>query len=112
MAGDTRQRAVVSVIGRDQKGVVARISTYVAGASANIEDIEQRVMEGLFIMTMVVDLADVTLSLDELVLGLKQIGAEMQLEVSVRLHVSARASASASSSAARRTACSNCSPTT
>src|SRR5512143_1218123 len=78
--------AVISVIGRDQKGVVARISTYLAGCNCNIEDIEQRVVEGLFIMTMVVDLADVSQSLDELILGLKQIGTEMQLDVSVRLH--------------------------
>ncbi len=86
LRGAGRHPAVVSVIGRDQKGVVARISTYLAAASANIEDIEQRVVEGLFIMTMVVDLADVALTLDELVLGLKQIGEEMQLDVSVRLH--------------------------
>ncbi len=81
-----RNLAVVSVIGRDQKGVVARISTYLASCSTNIEDIEQRVVEGLFIMTMVIDLADVSVSLDELILGLKQIGAEMHLEISVRLH--------------------------
>jgi formyltetrahydrofolate deformylase len=81
-----RNLAVVSVIGRDQKGVVARISTYLAASNTNIEDIEQRVVEGLFIMTMVVDLADVTISLDELILGLKEIGAEMHLEISVRLH--------------------------
>jgi formyltetrahydrofolate deformylase len=78
--------AVVSVIGRDQKGVVARISTYLASCDANIEDIEQRVVEGLFIMTMVVDLADVTQTLDELILGLKQIGSETGLDISVRLH--------------------------
>ena len=34
--------------------------TYLAACNSNIEDIEQRVVEGLFIMTMVVDLADVT----------------------------------------------------
>jgi formyltetrahydrofolate deformylase len=78
--------AVVSVIGRDQKGVVARISTYLASCDTNIEDIEQRVVEGLFIMTMMVDLADVSLPLDELILGLKAIGAEMALDISVRLH--------------------------
>jgi len=78
--------AVVSVIGRDQKGVVARISTYLASCDTNIEDIEQRVVEGLFIMTMVVDLADVSLSLDELILGLKAIGSEIGLDISVRLH--------------------------
>ena len=55
-----RNRGVVSVIGRDQKGVVARVSTYLASCNANIEDTEQRVMEGLFIMTMLVDLNDVS----------------------------------------------------
>ena len=86
MSAASKNLAVVSVIGRDQKGVVARVSTYLAGCNSNIEDIEQRVVEGLFIMTMMVDLADVTQSLDELILGLKQIGTEMQLDVSVRLH--------------------------
>ena len=81
-----RSLAVVSVIGRDQKGVVARVSTYLASCNTNIEDIEQRVVEGLFIMTMLVDLADLNVSLDELILGLKQIGGEMHPEVSVRLH--------------------------
>lgn len=78
--------AIVSVVGRDQKGVVARVSTYLAGCNINIEDIEQRVMEGLFIMTMRVDLTDLAPSLDEMILGLKRIGDEMHMEVSVRLH--------------------------
>lgn len=80
-----RNRAVISVVGRDQKGVVARVSTYLAGCGINIEDIEQRVMEGLFIMTMRVDLADMMVALDEMVLGLKGIGEEIHMEVSVRL---------------------------
>ncbi len=78
--------AVISVIGRDQKGVVARISTYLAGCNINIEDIEQRVMEGLFIMTMLVDLSDLTTNLDDLILGLKGIGEEIRMEVTIRLH--------------------------
>lgn len=77
--------AVISIIGRDQKGVVARISTYLASHDINIEDIEQRVMEGLFIMTMLVDLSDVAIALDELILGLKEIGTETHMEISVRL---------------------------
>ncbi len=81
-----RNRAVVSVIGRDQKGVVARISTYLAERNINIEDTEQRVMEGLFIMTMLVDVSDLDTSLDDMIMGLKRIGEEMRMEVSVRLH--------------------------
>ena len=78
--------AVISVIGHDQKGVVARISTYLAGCNINIEDIEQRVMEGLFIMTMLVDLSELSINLDELILGLKRIGEEIHMEVGIRLH--------------------------
>ena len=80
-----RSRAVVSVIGRDQKGVVARISTYLASSNINIEDIEQRVMEGLFIMTMLVDLSDLSITLDELAMGLRKIGDEINMEPTLRL---------------------------
>jgi formyltetrahydrofolate deformylase len=82
----TKNLAVISVIGRDQKGVVARISTYLAGCSINIEDIEQRVTEGLFIMTMLVDLHELNINLDDLILGLKRIGEEIHMEVTMRLH--------------------------
>lgn len=78
--------AVISVIGRDQKGVVARISTFLASSIINIEDIEQRIVEGLFIMTMLVDLREFTGNLDDLVLGLKSIGEEIHMDISVRLH--------------------------
>lgn len=81
-----KQLAVISVIGRDQKGVVARISTYLSGCSINIEDIQQRVMEGLFIMTMLVDLSEININLDELILGLKRIGEEIHMDVTIRLH--------------------------
>jgi formyltetrahydrofolate deformylase len=42
-------------------------------------------MEGLFIMTMLVDLSDCTLTLDELVTGLQEIAREIAMEVKVRL---------------------------
>src|SRR4029077_14347827 len=64
---------------------VARISTYLASCNINIEDIEQRVMEGLFIMTMLVDISDLTVTLDELVMGLRKIGDEMHMETTLRL---------------------------
>ncbi len=80
-----KNQAVVSVIGRDQKGIVARVSTYLAGQNINIEDIEQRVVEGLFIMSMLVDLSDVATTLDEVILGLKKIGEEIGVEVTLRL---------------------------
>jgi len=78
--------AIVSVLGRDQKGVVARISTYIAEHNINIEDIEQRVVRGQFLMDMLVDITDAAVSLDELVTGLLSIGQEIGMEIRVTLH--------------------------
>lgn len=78
--------AVVSVLGRDQKGVVARICTYLAQHSVNIEQIDQNVMEGLFIMSMLVELGDLDVNLDTLILDLKSIGADLQMDITIRLH--------------------------
>lgn len=81
-----RVLAIVSVLGRDQKGVVARISTYIAGRDINIEDIEQRVVRGQFLMDMLVDITDASVSLDELITGLLSIGSEIGMEIRVTLH--------------------------
>jgi formyltetrahydrofolate deformylase len=85
MSAAMTTRGVVSVIGRDQKGIVARVSTYLAGQNINIEDIDQRIVEGLFIMSMRVDLSDVATTLDDLVLGLRKIGDEIGVEITLRL---------------------------
>ena len=81
-----RVLAIVSVLGRDQKGVVARISTYLAERDVNIEDIEQRVVRGQFLIDMLVDITDSTSSLDELITGLLAIGADIGMEIRVTLH--------------------------
>lgn len=81
-----RVLAIVSVLGRDQKGVVARISTYLAERDVNIEDIEQRVVRGQFLMDMLVDITDASVSLDELITGLLAIGHDIGMEIRVTLH--------------------------
>ena len=77
--------ALVSVVGQDQKGVVARVSTYLAEQSVNIEDIEQKVMQGLFIMNMLVDVTELSCSLDEVIRGLIDLGNEMKMDIEMRL---------------------------
>jgi formyltetrahydrofolate deformylase len=78
--------AVISVLGADQKGVVARFATYVAERGVNIEDIQQHVVRGMFVMDMLVDLADMSDSLDELITGLLDLGKQINMEVRVALH--------------------------
>ncbi len=79
-------KAVVSVIGRDQKGVVARFATHLADCGINILDIQQQVVHGRFIMDMLVDLADMNVSLDELIPGLIALGKTIDMDVRVALH--------------------------
>jgi formyltetrahydrofolate deformylase len=83
--------AVVSVLGKDQKGVVAQFATYMADRGINIEDIEQRVVRGFFVMDMLVDLRDITVDLSELITGLLGLGKSIDMEVRVHLHSERRA---------------------
>lgn len=78
-------KAVVSVVGRDQKGVVAKFATSMAEHGVNIEDLQQQVVHGRFIMDMLVDLADLSISLDELITQLINLGKTLDMEVRVTL---------------------------
>lgn len=79
-------KAVVSVVGKDQKAVVAKFATHLAELGVNILDIEQQVTRGRFIMDMLVDLSDLSVSLDELITGLLKLGNTIEMEVRVALH--------------------------
>jgi len=78
--------AIVSVLGKDQKGVVAQFATYMAERGINIQDLEQRVVHGFFLMDMLVDLKDLTCDLSELITGLLELGRRIDMEVRVHLH--------------------------
>src|SRR2546423_1240438 len=77
--------AVISVLGKDQKGVVAQFATYIAERGVNIEDIEQRVVRGFFVMDMLVDLKDLSSDLSEVITGLLELGRRIDMEVRVVL---------------------------
>jgi len=78
--------AVISVVGSDQKGVVARFATFLAERGVNIIDIEQRVVRGMFLMDMLVDLRDLSVDLAALMTGLLDTGKAIDMEVRVALH--------------------------
>ena len=51
-------RAVVTVTGKDNKGIIAKVSAFLAEKGVNIEDISQTIMGEYFAMIMVVDLSE------------------------------------------------------
>ena len=50
-------KAVLTVIGRDTIGIIAKVSGYLAENKINILDISQTIMEEIFTMVMLVDLS-------------------------------------------------------
>lgn len=50
-------KAIVSVVGSDKVGIIARVSNFLADRGINIDDISQTVLEGNFVMMMMVDLS-------------------------------------------------------
>jgi ACT domain-containing protein len=53
-------RAVITVIGKDRKGIIAGISTELANAGINILDISQTILQEYFVMIMLVDMTGAT----------------------------------------------------
>ena len=60
------ERAVVTVIGKDQVGILANVSTGCAVAGANVIEVTQSVLDGYFCMIMVIDISQLTTDLDML----------------------------------------------
>ncbi len=53
-------RAVVTVVGKDKTGIIARVSTALYENKVNILDISQTIMQDLFTMIMLVDMSAAT----------------------------------------------------
>lgn len=59
-------RAVITVIGKDTVGILAKISTECAENGVNIMDVSQTVMQDMFVMTMLADMGKSTIDCPEL----------------------------------------------
>ncbi len=77
-------RAIVTVIGKDRTGIIAAVSAALADTGANILDISQTVLAEYFAMIMLVDLAKITTSFNELKTVLDQKGEEIGVQVRIQ----------------------------
>ncbi len=77
-------KAIVTVIGKDKPGIIAKVSTCLAQNSVNIEDISQTLMQGNFTMLMLCDLKNAKLSLSQLKDELVNLGKEIGVSIHVQ----------------------------
>ena len=76
-------RAVITVIGKDMVGILARVSTICANHGVNVIEVTQSVMQDLFAMIMMVDISKSTVPFDELSDKLAELGQELNLTIHV-----------------------------
>lgn len=49
------EKSIITVVGKDQVGIIAKVCTYLADSNVNILDISQTILDGYFNMMMIVD---------------------------------------------------------
>lgn len=74
-------KAVISVLGKDMVGILARVSTICARANANVVEVTQSIIDEYFAMYMMVDITDMNIELDKLRTNLKEGVKEMEIHV-------------------------------
>lgn len=76
--------AILSVLGCDRVGIVATISAVLAESHANIEDIRQTIISGIFSMTMLVTVDEEATPFDELQHRLDEAAEKLGLQITLQ----------------------------
>lgn len=74
-------RAVVTVTGKDNKGIIAKITSFLADKGANIEDISQTILGDYFAMIMIAEVSEVKQELASLARECAEFGKQIGMSV-------------------------------
>ena len=74
-------RVVLTIVGEDKVGIIARVSKTLAECNMNIININQNIMQGCFNMVLIVDMAEANLSLKEAKEKFTALGEEIGVEI-------------------------------
>ncbi len=75
------KRTIITVVGKDTVGIIAKVCTYLANNDINILDISQTIVSGYFNMMMIADLQKATKAFDDITNELAQIGEEIGVQI-------------------------------
>ncbi len=71
------KKTIITVVGKDTVGIIAKVCTYLANNNINIEDISQTIVQGFFNMMMIVDMNQAQKPFGDIASELGQIGEEI-----------------------------------
>ena len=78
-------RAIITVVGKDTVGIIAKVCTYLSEKQINILDISQTIVQEYFNMMMIVDMSKCNTTFDKVSADLTQIGEGMGVQVNGQL---------------------------
>lgn len=76
-------KAVISVLGKDNRGILAKVSGECAKVNANILEVSQNIMQEMFVMIMMIDISEILVDFKEFVDYMSAFGEENQLKIHV-----------------------------
>lgn len=76
-------RAVLTVVGKDAVGILARVAGECAKYGVNISEVSQTVLQEMFCMIMLCDLSKLTVDFGEFADRMKAVGDETGMAVQV-----------------------------
>ena len=79
------KKAIITVVGKDSVGIIAKVCTYLANRQINILDISQTIVGGYFNMMMVVDVNGATESFDGIANELTEVGKSIGCIIRIQL---------------------------
>lgn len=74
-------KAIITVVGQDAVGIIARVCTYLSDHKVNVLDISQTIIDGFFNMMMIVDYSAADESFDAMAVELESLGEEIGVRV-------------------------------
>lgn len=79
------QKSIITVVGKDAVGIIARVCTYLSEEDVNILDISQTITGGYFNMMMVADLTKSKKSFNEIRSDLEDLGKSIGVQIHIQL---------------------------
>ena len=74
---DIMKKTIITVVGKDSVGIIAKVCTYLADNGVNILDISQTITGGYFNMMMIVDMSGSTKNFDNVNEDLNKLGEDI-----------------------------------
>ena len=74
-------KAIITVVGQDTVGIIARVCTYLSDHKVNVLDISQTIIDGFFIMMMIVDYSGADNEFGVIVEDLDELGEQIGVRI-------------------------------